>query len=92
MDYKGQYLLKGSTDNFGHVDLFVDLTLLNIIAVYSLSLSIIIFKIITKICKISFKLLISGQQPNNRLSYSFESFRADRFSLDEQFYPMSDLL
>ena len=39
--YKGQLLLKGSTDHFGHVDLFLDLTLLNIIAVYSLSLSII---------------------------------------------------
>ena len=38
----------GSTEPFGHVDLFVNVTLLNIIAVYSLSLSIIIFKIITK--------------------------------------------
>ena len=46
------YILKGSTDLFGHVNLFVDLTLLNIIAVYSLSLSIIIFKI-TKSSKIS---------------------------------------
>ena len=60
MDYKGQYLLKGSTDHFGHVDLFVDLTLLNIIAVYSLSLSIIIFKRITKNGKISLKLPIQG--------------------------------
>ena len=48
IDYKGQSLLKGSTDHFGHVNLFVDLSLLNIIAVYSLSLSIIVFKIITK--------------------------------------------
>ena len=63
--------------HFGHVDLFVDLTLLNIIAVYSLSLSIIIFKI-TKNGKISLKLPIQGQQPNNQLSHSSENFRADR--------------
>ena len=81
IDYnKGQKLLKGSTDHFGHVDLFVDLTLLNIIAVYSLSLSIIIFKIITKNSKISLKLPIQGQQPNNGLSDSSENFRADRSS------------
>ena len=71
-------LIKVSTDHFGRVDLFVDLILLNIIAVFSLSLSIIIFKIITKICKISLKLLIWGQQPNNRLSDLSENFRADR--------------
>ena len=62
----------------GHVDLFVNLTLLNIIAVYSLFLSIIIFKIITKNSKISLKLPIQGQQPNNGLSDSSENFRADR--------------
>ena len=45
----------GLTDNFGHVDLFVGITLLNIITVYSLSLSKIVFKIITKNCKISLK-------------------------------------
>ena len=45
-EFKG--LLMRSIDHFDHVDLFVDLTLLNIIAVYSLSLSIINFKIITK--------------------------------------------
>ena len=58
IDYKGQLLLKWSVDHFGHLDLFVDLTLLNIIAVYSLSLSIIIFKIITKNSQISLKLPI----------------------------------
>ena len=68
----------GSTDHFGHVDLFVNLTLLNIIDVYSLSLSIIIFKIITKTGKISSKLPILGQQPNNGLTDSSENFRADR--------------
>ena len=68
----------GSSNNFDHADLFVDLTLLNIIAVYSLSLSIIIFKIITKNSKISIKLPIQGQQPNNGLSDSSENFRADR--------------
>ena len=51
-------LFKGSIDHFGQVDLFVDLTLLNIIAVHSLSLSIIIFKIKTKNSKISLKLQI----------------------------------
>ena len=30
IDYQGQLLLKGSTDHFGHVNLFVNLTLLNI--------------------------------------------------------------
>ncbi len=59
-------------------DLLEKQTLLNIIAVYSLSLSIIIFKIITKNSKISLKLPIQGQQPNNRLSDSSENFRADR--------------
>ena len=78
IDYKGHKLLKGSTDHFSHVDIFVNLTLLNIIAVYSLSLSIIIFKIITKNSKISSKLPIQGQQPNNRLTDSSENFRADR--------------
>ena len=62
--------------NFGHVELFVDL---NIIVVYSLSLSIIIFKIITKNCKISLKLLILRKQPNNRLSVLSKNFRADIF-------------
>ena len=33
--YKGQLLLKGSIDHFAHVDLFLDLILLYIIAVYS---------------------------------------------------------
>ena len=61
-----------------YIDLFVNLTLMNIIAVYSLSLSIIIFKIITKNSKISLKLLIQGQQPNNRLSDLSENFKADR--------------
>ena len=69
IDYKGQLLLKGSIDHFRHTDLFLVLTLLYIIAVYSLSLSIIIFKI-TKNSKISSKLPIQGQQPNNRLSDS----------------------
>ena len=45
---KGNNSLNWSTDHFDHVDMFVDLTLLNIIDVYSLTLSIIIFKIITK--------------------------------------------
>ena len=76
--YKGQLLLKGSSDHFGIVDLFVDFTLLNIIAVYSLSLSITIFKIITKNSKITLKLHIQGQQPYNGLSDSSEKFRADR--------------
>ena len=63
-----------------YVDLLMSsLTLLNIIAVYSLSLSIIIFKKITKNSKMSLKLPIQGQQPNNRLSDSSENFRADRF-------------
>ena len=60
--------------------------MLNIIAVYSLSLSIIIFKIITKNSKISLKLPIQGQQPNNRLSDSSDNFRADRSWPDKQFY------
>ena len=68
------------------MDLFVDLTLLIIIAVYSLSLSIIIFKILTKNSKISLKLPIQGQQPNNRLSDSSENFGADRSGPDKQFY------
>ena len=89
---KGHLPLKGSIDNFGHINLFVDLTLLNIIAVYSLFLSIIIFKIITKNSKISLKLSIQGQQPNNGLSDSSENFSADISWPDEQFYPISDLL
>ena len=92
IDYEGQWLLRGSIDHFGHVDLFVNLTLLNIFPVYSLSLSIIIFKIITKNSKISLKLSIQGQQPNNRLSDSSENFRADRSWPDKHFYPMSDFL
>ena len=66
IDYEGQYLLKGSTVHFANVDLFVNLTLLNIIPVYSLSLSIIIFKIITKNGKNFIKITNSGaatQQP-----------------------------
>ena len=59
-EYKGQELLKGSTDHFGHVYFFVDLILLYIIAVYSLSLSLITFKIITKNGKISVKITNSG--------------------------------
>ena len=78
IDYKWQKLLKGSTDYLGHVDLYVNLTLLNIIAVYSLSLSLIVFKIITKNSKISLKLPFQGQQPNNRMSDTPENFRADR--------------
>ena len=62
----------------GDGDLFVDLILLYIVAVYSLSLSIIIFKIINKNDKISLKLPILGQKPNNRLSDSSENIRADR--------------
>ena len=86
--YKGQTLLQRSTDHFGHVNLFVNLTLLNIFAVYSLSLSIIIFMIITKNSKISLKLPIQGQQPNNRLFYSSEHFRAGRSWPDKQFIPV----
>ena len=57
IDYKRQYFFKGSIDHFVHADVFVGLSLLSIIAVYSLSVSIIIvFKIITKSCKISLKL------------------------------------
>ena len=67
-----------STDHFVHADLFVNLTLLNIIAVYSLSLSIIIFKIIAKNSKNSLKFPVQGQQPNNGLSDSSENLRADR--------------
>ena len=52
-----------------------------------LSLSIIIFKIITKNSKISSKLPIQGQQPNNRLTDSSENFRADRSWPNKQFYP-----
>ena len=52
-----------SNDRFSYVGLFVNLTMLNIIAVYSLSLSVIIFKIITKNRKISFKLVFQGQKP-----------------------------
>ena len=44
---KGKNSYKGSINDFGDVDLFVDLTLFNIFAVHNLSLSIIIFKIIT---------------------------------------------
>ena len=78
IDYEGRLLLRGSIDHFGHVDLFLGLTMLYIIAVHSLSLSIIIFKIITKNSKISLKFQIQGQQPNNGLSDSSENFRADR--------------
>ena len=59
-------------------NLFVDLTLLNIIVVYSLSLSIITFKIITKNSEISIKLPIQGRIPNNGLANSSEKFMADR--------------
>ena len=59
--------VKGSIDNFGPVDLFLGLTLLYVIAVYSLSLSIIIFKIITKSCKIFLKLTIQGHQPQQKV-------------------------
>ena len=59
---------------------------MNIIAVYSLSLSIIIFKIITKNSKISLKLPIQGQQPNNGLTDSSENFRADRSWPDKLIY------
>ena len=64
---------------FGDGDVFVDLTLLNIIAVCSLSLSIILFKIKTKNAKISLKLPIQGMQPNSGLSDSSENFKADRY-------------
>ena len=50
---KGSNSLKGSIENFGYIHLFVACTLLNIIAVYTLSLSITIFKIITKTLKFS---------------------------------------
>ena len=89
---KGHLPLKGSIDNFGHINLFVDLTLLIFFAVYSLSLSIIIFKIMTKNCKISLKLPIKWQQPNNWMFDSSENFRADRYWPNEHFYSMSDLL
>jgi hypothetical protein len=46
--FKGNNSYKESTDNFRHADLFVDLVLLIIFAVYSFSLSIIVFKIIAK--------------------------------------------
>ena len=69
---------KGVNRPFWSFDLFVDLTLLNIFAVYSLSLSKIVFKIITKNNKMSLKLPIQGQQPNNGMSDSSENFRADR--------------
>ena len=68
----------GSIDHFGHADVFVVLILQFIIAVYSLSLCIIIYKIITKNSKISLKLPFQGQQPNNEMSDSSENFRADR--------------
>ena len=84
--------IKGNNSLGGHLtilvmfDLFLGLTLLYIIAVYSLSLSKIIFKIITKNSKISLKLPIQGQQPNNGLLDSSENFRADRIGPDKQFY------
>ena len=84
--FRGQLLLKGSTDHFGHVDLFVNLTMLNIIAVYSLSLSIIKFIKMTKNCKIFLKLPIKGQQRNNGLPEWSENFSADRSSPNEQLY------
>ena len=86
---KGNNSLRGQLTilvTFTYVDLFVDLTLVNIIDVYCLSLSIIIFKIITKNRNISLKLLIPGQQPNNGLSDSSENFRADRSLPDKQIY------
>ena len=46
--FKGNNSYKESTDNFRHADLFVDLVLLIIFAVYSFSLSVIVFKIIAK--------------------------------------------
>ena len=85
--------IKGNNSSTGYLkilvmfDWIVDLSLLNISAVYSLSLSIIIFKIMSKNSRISLKLPIQGQQPNNRLSDSSENFRADRSWSDKQFYP-----
>ena len=68
----------GSIDNFGYVDLFVDLTLRNNFSVYCVSLFLIIFKIITQNCKISLKLSIQGQQINNGFSCVSAKIRADR--------------
>ena len=68
----------------GNNSLFVALTLLYIIAVYSLSLSIIIFKIITKSCKMFLKLPFKGQQPNYKMPDWSENFRTDRSWLNEQ--------
>ena len=41
----------------------------------------------TKNCKISLKLPIKCQQPNNGLFDSSENFRADRSGPNEHFYP-----
>ena len=54
---------------------------------YCCLLFTIVFKIITKNSKISQKLPIQGQQPNNWLSDSSANFRADRSWPDKQFYP-----
>ena len=53
-----------------------------------------VFKIKTKNCKISLKLLIWWQQPNNGLYDLSKNFRADRSWPIQcrQFYPLSDLL
>ena len=64
MTIKDNNSLRGSIVHFGHVDLFLGLTLLYIIAVYSLSLTIIIFKIITKKRQNFLKITISeGSNP-----------------------------
>ena len=75
--YLGHYSLRAQLTILVMFDLFVNLTLLNIIAVYSLPLSILIFKIITKNCNISLKLPIPGHQLNNRLSDSPKNFKTD---------------
>ena len=76
---------KGSIDRFCRVTLFEDLTLLNIIAVYSLSLYITIFKIITKNCNIFLKFQVQGQYPNNELSDFSKNLSANRSWPAEQF-------
>ena len=43
----------------------------------------------TKNSKISLKLTIQGQQPNNGLSDSSKNFRADKCWPDKQIYPVS---
>ena len=77
--FKGNNSYKGSSDNFGHNKLLVDLLLLNIFATESFFLSIIIFEIIAKNCKIGKNSSFKG---NNSYKGSSDDFGYPLFFVD----------